>query len=38
VKSVAGQNLEVVSDEDKDIYRSIDEAGKREFVSKRDEW
>ncbi len=38
VKSVAGANLAVVSESEKDIYREIEENMKKELVSKRDEW
>jgi hypothetical protein len=38
VKSVAGQDLEVVSESEKDIYREIEETEKKELRSKRDEW
>ncbi len=38
VKSVAGRDLEVVSESEKDIYREIEDAEKREVISKRDEW
>jgi hypothetical protein len=38
VKSVAGADLTVVSDSEKDIYREIDESMRNEEASKRDEW
>jgi hypothetical protein len=38
VKSVAGADLSVVSDSEKEIYREIEENMKREEASKRDEW
>lgn len=38
VKSVAGANLVVVSESEKDIYREIEENMKKEFGSKRDGW
>lgn len=38
VKSVAGKDLAVVSDVEKDIYREIEETAKKELISKRDEW
>jgi hypothetical protein len=38
VKSVAGADLEVVSESQKDVYREIGEAEKKELVSKRDQW
>lgn len=38
VKSVAGTDLAVVSDSEKEIYREIEEESKREEISKRDEW
>ena len=38
VKSVAGADLAVVSELEKDIYREIEETGKKELISKRDEW
>ncbi len=38
VKSVAGADLAVVSELEKDIYREIEETEKKELVSKRDKW
>ena len=38
VKSVAGADVVVVSDSEKDIYRELEESMKRESASKRDEW
>jgi hypothetical protein len=38
VKSIAGNDLAVVLDSDKGIYREIEEARKKELLSKRDEW
>ncbi len=38
VKSVAGADLVVVSDSEKDIYREIAKDVKREEISRRDEW
>ena len=38
VKSVAGKDLVVVSESEKDIYREIDENIRKEAVSKRDNW
>lgn len=38
VKSVAGADLTVVTDSEKDIYREIDESMRNEEASKRDEW
>jgi hypothetical protein len=38
VKSVAGADLAVVSELEKDIYREIEETEKKELISKRDEW
>jgi hypothetical protein len=38
VKSVAGTDLVVVSDLEKDIYREIEKTMKREHISKRDDW
>jgi hypothetical protein len=38
VKSVAGANLEVVSESEKDIYREMGDTAKKEIISKRDEW
>jgi hypothetical protein len=38
VKSIAGGNLTVVSDSEKNIYREMEENMKREEASKRDDW
>jgi hypothetical protein len=38
VKSVAGADLTVVTDSEKDIYREIDDSMRNEEASKRDEW
>ena len=38
VKSVAGKDLVVLSEGEKDIYREIDENIRKETVSKRDNW
>jgi hypothetical protein len=38
VKSIAGTDLAIASDSEKDIYREIEESIKKELVSKRDEW
>jgi hypothetical protein len=38
VRSFAGDDLKVVSDSEKDIYREIDESIRSEEASKRDEW
>ena len=38
VKSVAGNDLTVVSSSAKSIYQEIDEDHKKESISKRDEW
>ena len=38
VNSVAGKDLVVVSESEKDIYREIDENIRKEAVSKRDNW
>jgi hypothetical protein len=38
VKSVAGADLAVVSDAERDIYHEIDEDRKKELISQRDEW
>ena len=38
VKSVAGKDLAVVSELDKDIYRGIEKTMKKEYISKRDDW
>jgi len=38
IKSVAGADLSVLSDSERDIYREIDEDMKKELASKRDEW
>lgn len=38
VKRVAGTDLAVVSESEKDIYREIEQIEKKELISKRDEW
>jgi hypothetical protein len=38
VKSVAGANLEVVSESEKDIYHGIEKTIKKEQLSQRDDW
>jgi hypothetical protein len=38
VKSVAGADLTIVSESQKNIYRQIEEIKKKENISKRDEW
>ena len=38
VKSVAGADLTIVSESQKNIYREIEEIKKKENISKRDEW
>jgi hypothetical protein len=38
VKSFGGTDLVVVSESDKNIYREIQEATKRESITKRDQW
>ena len=38
VKSVVGANVELVSKDEKELYREISESIKREIESKRDEW
>jgi hypothetical protein len=38
VKSVAGVDLEVVSDSEREIYRDLEESMKKEEVTKRDHW
>ena len=38
LKSVAGTDLTVVSESEKDIYREIEKTMKREHISKRDDW
>jgi hypothetical protein len=38
VKSIAGADLAIISDSDKDLYREIEESKKKELTSKRDEW
>jgi hypothetical protein len=38
VKSIAGNDLAIASDSEKDIYHEIEENAKRESISKRDEW
>jgi len=37
VKSIAGADLTVVSDSEKDIYRDLEEDMKKELASKRDD-
>jgi hypothetical protein len=38
VKRVAGADLAIISENDKDIYREIEKTIKKEHTSKRDEW
>lgn len=38
VKRVAGADLAVISEPEKDIYRDIEKTRKKEMASKRDEW
>ncbi len=38
VKKLAGENVEVVSEPERDVYREIEKDQKEEFMSKRDEW
>ena len=38
VKSIAGTDLTIVSDLEKDIYRDFEKPMKREQISKRDDW
>ena len=38
VKSIAGTNLAIASDSEKNIYREIEESIKKELISKRDAW
>ncbi len=38
VKSFGGKDLELVSIDDKNIYREIEDSMKKESISKRDEW
>ena len=38
VKSIAGADLAIVSESEKDIYREIEVTAKKELISKRDEW
>jgi hypothetical protein len=38
VKSIAGADLAVVSESEKDIYREIEKTMKIEHISKRDDW
>lgn len=38
VKIIAGTDLAIVSDSDKDLYREIEENRRKESTSKRDEW
>jgi len=38
VKRIAGTDLAILSNAEKDIYREIEETMKKESISKRDEW
>jgi hypothetical protein len=38
VKRIESQSVAVVSESEKDIYREIEEAEKKELVSQRDGW
>jgi hypothetical protein len=38
VKRIEGEGIAVVSDSEKDIYREIEDAMKKDLISKRDEW
>jgi len=38
VKSVAGTDLSVISDSEKNLYNEIEKAIKKEYVSNRDDW
>ena len=38
VRSVAGTDLVIVSESDKNMYREIEETMKKETISKRDDW
>jgi hypothetical protein len=38
VKKIEGEGITIVSESEKDIYREIEEAEKRELASQRDEW
>lgn len=38
VKSIAGEDLEVLSESEKEIYREIHEASRKEQKSQRDKW
>ena len=38
IKSIAGIDLAIVSDSEKNIYRKIEKNRKKELVGKRDEW
>jgi hypothetical protein len=38
VKSIAGTDLAIATDSEKNIYREIEESTKKELISKRDEW
>jgi hypothetical protein len=38
VKNIAGADLAIESDSEKDIYREIEEYTKKDMISKRDEW
>jgi len=38
VKSVAGTDLSVISESEKNLYNEIEKAIKKEYVSNRDDW
>ena len=38
IKSVAGADLAIVSDTERNIYRALEEEMKKETISRRDEW
>jgi hypothetical protein len=38
VKHMAGANLQIVSDSEKNVYRELQESMKKDEISKRDEW
>ncbi|MBZ5529523.1 MAG: hypothetical protein LAN71_16705 [Acidobacteriia bacterium] len=38
VKSVAGEDLAIVSDSERNIYRALEDEMKKEVISRRDEW
>lgn len=38
VKKVAGEDVEVISEPERDVYREIEKDQKAEYTSKRDEW